>query len=290
MKLRTDDSGRLTGQYTFSDADPLDHYHLVIRAQAEGPPIDGSARVMLGEYRKTKVGVKLKGEVKDGKLVVTFDARDYLDHSVKGTSATWSATVTKAADLTKLTLDPDAFVVTEGGPPSVDDFDALPDDERLLTLANGVSALSFAGMGGRTIATREGKIDFTGGEPKVTIDLWPEWMQGQHTIALSAMFLDETGRENRAVVGTFSLSPKRREGGRVLVHRRKCTATGGESAGQHRAHQHRREGCCRNHHRRCKTRIQPLVAARLHRRYDHRPRRRFCRITPAFRRLWSKSP
>ncbi len=44
--------------------------------------------MLLGEYRKTKVGLKLKGEVKDGKLAVTFDARDYLDRPVKGTSAT----------------------------------------------------------------------------------------------------------------------------------------------------------------------------------------------------------
>ena len=49
----------------------------------------------------------------------------------------------------KLALDPTKFVADEGGPPSVDDFDALPDDERLLTLANGVSAMSFAGFGGR---------------------------------------------------------------------------------------------------------------------------------------------
>ena len=206
LKLRTDDAGRLTGQYTFGDADPLDFYRINIRAQGETPSLEGSARVLLGEYRKTKVGLKLKGEVKDGKLVVTFDARDYLDRSVKGTSATWSATVTKAADVAKLTLDPNTFVANEGGPPSVDDFDALPDDERLLTLANGISALSFAGMGGRTVATREGKAEFTGAEPKVTIDLWPEWLKGQHTVAINAVFIDETGRENRAV-GTFSLSP-----------------------------------------------------------------------------------
>src|SRR5262249_30341957 len=206
LKLRTDDAGRLTGQYTFTDADSLDHYNLMI-SQGPDTPVAGGARVLLGEYRKTKVSLKLKGEVKDGKLVVTFDARDYLDRSVKGTSATWSAVVTKAADVGKLALDSKKFIADEGGPPSVDDFNALPDDERLLTLANGVSAMSFAGFGGRTIATREGKAEFTGAEPgKVTIDLWPEWLKGQHTVAVTATFIDETGRENRAV-GTFSLTP-----------------------------------------------------------------------------------
>ncbi len=207
LKLRSDDAGRLTGQYTFSDADSLDHYRVSIHPQGEAAPLDGGARVLLGEYRKTKVGLKLKGEVKDGKLVVTFDARDYLDRPVKGTSATWAATVTKQADVGKLALEPAKFVANEGGPPSADDFAALPDDERLLTLANGVSAMSFAGFGGRTVATREGKAEFTGDKPgTVSIDLWPEWTKGQHAVAITATFLDDTGRENRAI-GTFSLSP-----------------------------------------------------------------------------------
>jgi hypothetical protein len=203
LKLRSDGEGRIAGQYTFTDADSLDHYQIAI----QGAEPSGFARVFLGEYRKTKVGVKLKGEVKDGKLVLTFDARDYLDRPIKGTSATWSATVTKEADVAKLALDPQAFVAHEGGPPSVDDFNALPDDERLLTLAHGVSASSFAGFGARTVATREGKTAFGPNDaPTVTLDLWPEWTKGQHTVTVSGTFLDETGRENRAT-GTFSLTP-----------------------------------------------------------------------------------
>jgi len=203
LKLRTDAEGRIAGQYTFTDADSLDHYQIAI----QGAEPSGFARVLLGEYRKTKVGVKLKGEVKDGKLVLTFDARDYLDRPIKGTSATWSATVTKEADVAKLALDPQAFVAHEGGPPSVDDFNALPDDERLLTLAHGVSASSFAGFGARTVATREGKTAFGPNDaPTVTLDLWPEWTKGQHTVTVSGTFLDETGRENRTS-GTFSLAP-----------------------------------------------------------------------------------
>ena len=84
--------------------------------------------------------------MKDGKLRSTFDARDYLDRPVKGTAASYTATVIRNADAAKLTLNPDAFAKPEGGPPAVDDFDALPDDERLLTLANGVSAMTFAGL------------------------------------------------------------------------------------------------------------------------------------------------
>lgn len=203
LKLRSDAEGRIAGQYTFTDADSLDHYQIVV----QGAEPSGLGRVLLGEYRKTKVGVKLKGEVKDGKLVLTFDARDYLDRPIKGTSATWTATVTKEADVAKLALDPLKFVAHEGGPPSVDDFNSLPDDERLLTLAHGVSSASFAGFGARTLATREGKATFGPNDaPTVSIDLWPEWTKGQHSVTVSGTFLDETGRENRTS-GTFSLTP-----------------------------------------------------------------------------------
>src|SRR5262249_30149258 len=110
LKLRSDAVGRLTGQYTFTDADSLDHYRLTVLHQEPTRLLEGSARVMLGEYRKTKVALKLKGDVKDGKLVLTFDARDYLDRPVSGTSATWSAVVSKTADVEKLALDPMKFV------------------------------------------------------------------------------------------------------------------------------------------------------------------------------------
>jgi hypothetical protein len=207
LKLATDAAGRLAGQYTFSDADSLDHYTLAVTAAGDEQPLTGGARVLLGEYRKTKVALKLTGEVKDGKLVVAFDARDYLDREVKGVSATWSAVVSKAADVGKLALDPLQFAAREGGPPSVDDFNALPDDERLLTLANGVSATSFAGFGARTVATREGKVALAGDKPgAATIDLWPEWLKGEHTVTVTGVFLDETGRENHAVA-TFALAP-----------------------------------------------------------------------------------
>ncbi|HEV3438563.1 MAG TPA: hypothetical protein VG122_14460, partial [Gemmata sp.] len=122
LKLTSDDRGRATGEYTFSDADALDQYILT----AEG--FSGSGMVMLGEYRKSKVALKLKGEVKDGKLSVAFDARDYRDRPVKGTAASYTATVTRTVEPEKLTLNPDEFAKPESGPPTVDEFDALPDD------------------------------------------------------------------------------------------------------------------------------------------------------------------
>jgi hypothetical protein len=179
LKLKADDFGRVTGEYTFSEADALDHYSLT----AEG--FSGDAKVLLGEYRKSKVGLKLNGEVKDGKLVVTFDARDYLDRSIKGTAASYVATVSKTAEPEKLSLNPEAFARPEGGPPSADEFDVLPDDERLLTMANGVSAMTFAGFGSRLVGSREGTVTMPAdGATKLELDLKPEWLKGNHAVTV----------------------------------------------------------------------------------------------------------
>ena len=210
LKLRADDFGRVTGEYTFSEADALDHYSLT----ADG--FSGDAKVLLGEYRKSKVGLKLNGEVKDGKLVVTFDARDFLDRPVKGTAASYAATVSRTAEPEKLTLNPDAFAKPEGGPPSADEFDVLPDDERLLTLANGVSAMTFAGFGSRLVGTQEGTVAILPkeGATQIQLDLKPEWLKGNHAVTMTGVFTDETGRENRATA-TFKLDPKPAKGVRV---------------------------------------------------------------------------
>lgn len=208
LRLRSDANGRVSGEYKFSDADALDHYTLRVLPEGGAAPLDGTARVLLGEYRKTQVSLKLKGEVRGGKLVVTFDARDYLGREVAGASAAWSAVVTRAAEVDKLALEPEQFVAHESGPPSADDFDALPNDERLLMLANSVSAMSFAGLGARTVAAREGKVAFAPGRPATAeLDLWPAWLAGEHAVTVTASFLDETGRESNTV-GTFPLAPK----------------------------------------------------------------------------------
>jgi uncharacterized protein YfaS (alpha-2-macroglobulin family) len=212
VRVRADANGRVTGEYTFSDADALDHYTLTANGFA------GSARVLLGEYRKTKVGLKLAGEVKDGKLHVTFDARDYLDRPVKGTAATYTAAVARSAEPEKLTLNPDEFAHPEGGPPGSDELEALPDDERLLTLANGVSAMTFAGFGSRHVAGREGSVPVADGAATLVLDLHPEWLKGGHTATVSGVFTDDTGRENRAT-GTFKLDPKPERGVTVSTDR-----------------------------------------------------------------------
>src|SRR5262249_48030062 len=76
MKLTSDEHGKITGSYVFSDADALDTYTLQI------PGYKGSAKLLLGEYRKSKIRLKISGDVTDEKLALKFETVDFLDKPV----------------------------------------------------------------------------------------------------------------------------------------------------------------------------------------------------------------
>ena len=227
FNLQTDAAGRITGQYTFSDADALDHYTLACEnapqldpeAKLRGEITVGSARVLLAEYRKSKVALKLQGEVKAGKLRLTFDARDYLDRPVRGVSATFRADVQREADRPKGKLDPEKFAHPEGKPPTVDDLDRLPADERLLATAAGVTESTFGNLFTTILAHREGKVAFPPSGPGVVeLDLNADWLKDRHSVTVSGVLLDDTGRENRATV-TIPLSAVEPRGVRATTPR-----------------------------------------------------------------------
>lgn len=207
MKLRSDSFGRVVGQYTFSEADALDHYTL------SADKYTGSVSVLLAEYRKSKVSLKITGELKEGRLMLTFDARDYLDRAVKGLKATYTAAVTRSTEPEKLTLDPAAFAnPASTPPPAADDLDSLPNDERLLALANGVTMMTFAGFGTRSVAQANGTVEFgSNGPGTVTLPLSADWLRGKHTVTVTGVMLNDTGRENRASK-VISLEPKATRG------------------------------------------------------------------------------
>lgn len=224
---QTDAAGKITGQYTFSDADALDYYTLSCanapqlnpEAQLQGEVTVGSARVLLAEYRKSKVSLNVRGEVKDGKLRLAFDARDYLDRPVRGISATYHADVKREAELPKGKLDPEKFAHPEGKPPTVDDLDRLPTDERLLATAAGIDGDTFANLSAVYLAHREGKVTFpTSGPGVVELDLNADWLKDRYSVTVSGVLVDETGRENRATT-TIPLSAADTRGVRAKTAR-----------------------------------------------------------------------
>ena len=211
LALRSDAFGRIVGEYSFTDSDALDSYTLT----ANG--FHGSARVVLAEYRKSEISLSIHGEVHGGKLAVTMDARDYLNRRVGGTSATFTAEVIRTADRPKRTLDSSRFAHAAPVPPSADDLAYQPDDERLFALAHGVGPTAIATLARQPVARREGVVPFTAeGRGIVNIELDPDWLKGNHLVALSGVMVDETGRENRATT-MIPLTPSATRGVRVRV-------------------------------------------------------------------------
>ena len=55
---------------------------------------------------------------------MAFGTSAAAQNAVKGTAASYSATVTRVAEPEKLTLNPAEFVKPEGGPPVAEEFEA----------------------------------------------------------------------------------------------------------------------------------------------------------------------
>src|SRR5262249_38101497 len=104
LETASDDFGRITGSYTFPE-DALDHYTLSV------PGHKGSARILLAEYRKSKIKLKVDGTVQGDKLKLTFEVLDFLEKRVEGTKASFSAQVVRKDGKAKATaLDARQFV------------------------------------------------------------------------------------------------------------------------------------------------------------------------------------
>jgi uncharacterized protein YfaS (alpha-2-macroglobulin family) len=88
-KLTSDDTGRITGSYTFIDADPLGDYELSI------PEYAGSARLSLAEYRKSKLNLKITGEREGTRLKVRFQATDFLGQPLEATKVQFTAEIVR---------------------------------------------------------------------------------------------------------------------------------------------------------------------------------------------------
>ena len=89
LKLKSDDFGRIAGDYAFSPADALDTYDLSI------PGYKGSAELKLAEFRKAKVKLKIEGKLDGQNLKLTFRALDFLDKPVPGSNVHYKLQIVK---------------------------------------------------------------------------------------------------------------------------------------------------------------------------------------------------
>jgi hypothetical protein len=193
IQTTSDDFGRITGSYTFQ-GDALDNYTLAV------PGYKGTARILLAEYRKSKIKLKINGTVKAGKLKLTFEVLDFLEKRVLGTRASFTAQVVRRDTKAKpTTLQARDFVYHAPAASLLGDWDGLPEDEMLLWQAEGPGAAAFLSSGGTTVVGQlTGEVDMKGKEVgEHSIDLKKEWLEGNHSLIVSGVVTDTNGREQR---------------------------------------------------------------------------------------------
>ena len=201
VELKSDAFGRIVGELPFSEADALDHYAL------EAAGFVGKTEVLLAEYRKTQVSLAIAGEVKGDRLALAFSARDYLGRPVRAKEVTYTAVVKRVVARGKTTLNSAAFAHPQlATPPSAEDLDVLPNDERLTARYEGISTSIFTGFGTRRISERNGKVGIQAdGSGKADLAIAPDWQKDRHTLEVTGVLIDELGRENTSTK-TFELS------------------------------------------------------------------------------------
>ena len=188
IELTSDEHGRITGSYTFSEGDAVDGYVLTI------PGFRGQAHFKLAEFRKSKVRLKLDHEVVDQKLHYTFRALDFLNNPVPGSRVDYNLQVVSAppaSDADK--LNPRQFVFDEGA----NMLHGLSEENRLLAeaglpLRQAMSWAQVMHQESRNLSMAES------GEAKGELKLQPEWIENGYKVIVNGVMIDHNGREQRS--------------------------------------------------------------------------------------------
>ena len=182
LMLAVDASGRASGEYTFSPADPLDTYTVQV------PGFRGTAKVTLAEYRKAKVKLDVDAQVVDGDAAVSFKALDFLDHGVAGGSVSFTAQVVRQPE-DKAPLRGFAYE----GPRA-----ELQRDEVLLHAADPDSAGRLWDAGRYVVSQVEGKVVLDGkGHGSYRVPLEGSYLRGRHDLVVASTMVDPNGYEQR---------------------------------------------------------------------------------------------
>lgn len=196
LKLTADAQGRIIGDYTFGDADPLDTYRLSI------PSYKGSARVTLAEYRKSKNHLNIVGEQKGSRLMLRFQARDYLERPVKGARVQFLAEVVREAKKPKTgPLDGKQFAYAgDEQAPLLHPHDLSTEERLLLAADDGWEAIFGLRVGGprQILVSLSEKLTLDGrGEGVSAVRLRRDWLRPGHAVVVWGLMIDGNGREER---------------------------------------------------------------------------------------------
>lgn len=195
FKLTSDESGRIEGAYTFSEGDALDNYTLAVKGYK------GSASVLLGEYRKSKIKLKIGGEIADRKAELKFETVDFLDKAVEVSKLHFDVQVqqrTRRASADR-PLKAEDFVHHLRNASFNNEFDDLPEEDRLLWLADHVFPSSMGFVQGVVYQSSHDAVP-QGKEPYTfSLPLDPNWTGDGFEVVVQGVVTDANGREQRSV-------------------------------------------------------------------------------------------
>ncbi|MGH7222331.1 MAG: MG2 domain-containing protein, partial [Gemmataceae bacterium] len=196
LKLTADSQGRLTGDYTFSDADPLDTYRLSI------PSYKGSTRLTLAEYRKSKNHLNILGERKGSRLMLRFQGRDYLDRPVKGARVQFTAQVVREAVRPEAApLEGKQFAYAdEKQAPLLRPQDLTAEERLMLKAEDGWEVISGLSVGRprQVLVALSDKLSLDKlGEGVHPVQLRSSWIRPGHSLVVQGVMIDGNGREER---------------------------------------------------------------------------------------------
>jgi Alpha-2-macroglobulin family/Bacterial Alpha-2-macroglobulin MG10 domain/A-macroglobulin TED domain len=192
-KLTSDEAGRITADYKFADADPIDAYTLNIAG------VKGGAKVELAEYRKLTSSFAINGQLEGGKLRVQFEARDYTGETVPAEKVQLTTQIVPliAAKETG-ELNPAEFAHASPVAPNQPRPDALSEDEQLLAQFQS-GPLSYGTTPFAVLHEVKSEKKITGkGKGEIEVVVPDKWKAGRYSAIVEAVLTDAAGRELRA--------------------------------------------------------------------------------------------
>jgi len=185
LALVADAGGRVSGEYTFSAGDPLDVYRVSI------PGYRGSARVTLGEFRKSKVKLEVDAAIAERSADLRFHALDFLDQPVPGGSVSFTAQIVRDSEDAEPGLATSAFAF--GSSPN-----GLRRDELLLYKADPETAGRLWTAGRQVVAEVKGTVELDAkGAGSHRVPIQSDFVRGHHRLLVDAVIVDANGREQR---------------------------------------------------------------------------------------------
>ena len=189
LKLKSDDFGRITGQYKFTTADALDNYRLKVKEHA------GEAIVKLAEFRKAKVRLEIDHKRTEPETMkLTFRALNYRDEPVNASTVKFDAVVIREENpqpgLWK--LDPKKFAFAQNQKGTRYDL-----SKEKLALAESGQPVHWENY---SVAVHRISKELKVGpdkEAKFFLTVDPGW-KFNHVVQVQASLIDENDREQTA--------------------------------------------------------------------------------------------